>query len=82
MALEPIPVAARSKACVCCHSIGGIAGSNPADGMDVCLLWCVLSGRGLCDGPIVRPEDLFRLWCVWVRYQNLDSKETLAHYGW
>jgi hypothetical protein len=26
-------------------------------GMDVCLLWVfVLSGRGLCDGPIPRPE--------------------------
>jgi hypothetical protein len=26
-------------------------------GMDVCLLWelCVLSGRGLCDGPLTRP---------------------------
>jgi hypothetical protein len=25
---------------------------------------CVLSGRGLCDGPIPRPEESYRLWCV------------------
>jgi hypothetical protein len=24
----------------------------------------VLSGRGLCDGPISRPEESFRVWCV------------------
>jgi hypothetical protein len=24
----------------------------------------VLSGRGLCDGPITRPEEFYRLWCV------------------
>jgi hypothetical protein len=23
-----------------------------------------LSGRGLCDGPIPRPEESYRLWCV------------------
>jgi hypothetical protein len=33
--------------------------------MDVCLLWVfVLSGRGLCDGPIPRPEESYRLRCV------------------
>jgi len=34
---------ARVKAWVCGPSIAGIAGSNPAVGMDVCVLW-VLSG--------------------------------------
>jgi hypothetical protein len=24
----------------------------------------VLSGRGLCDGPIPRPEESYRLWCL------------------
>jgi hypothetical protein len=24
----------------------------------------VLSDRGLCDGPIPRPEESYRLWCV------------------
>jgi hypothetical protein len=32
--------------------------------MDVCLLCCVLSGRGLCDELITRPEESYRLWCV------------------
>jgi hypothetical protein len=30
--------------------------------MDVFLL-CVLSGRGLCDGLITRPEEFYRLCC-------------------
>ena len=35
---QPIPVAERYKAWVCGRSLAGIAGSNPAGGMDVCLL--------------------------------------------
>jgi hypothetical protein len=35
----PIPVAVRSKEWVCGRSLTGIVGSNPAWGMDVCLLW-------------------------------------------
>jgi hypothetical protein len=34
----PIPVGKRSKAWVCSCSPAGIVGSNPAGGMDVCLL--------------------------------------------
>jgi hypothetical protein len=33
-----LPVAARSKAWVCGRSVAGIVVSNPAGGMDVCLL--------------------------------------------
>jgi len=33
--------------------------------MGVCLFeCCVLSGRGLCDGLITRPEESYRGWCV------------------
>ena len=32
--------------------------------MDICCERCVLSGRGLCDGLITRPEKSYRLWCV------------------
>jgi len=41
-------------------------GSNPTGGIDVCLFWvsCVLSGRGLCDELITRPEESYRLCCV------------------
>jgi len=36
--LVQMPVAARSKALVCARSLAGVAGSNPAGGMDICLL--------------------------------------------
>jgi hypothetical protein len=32
--------------------------------MFVCCECCVLSGSGLCDGLITRPEDSYRLWRV------------------
>ena len=32
--------------------------------MSVCCDCCVLSGRGLCDELITRPEESYRLWCV------------------
>ena len=32
--------------------------------MSVCCECCVLSGRGICDGLITRPEESYRLWCV------------------
>jgi hypothetical protein len=32
--------------------------------MDVCLLCCVLSGRGLCDELITRTEESYRMWSV------------------
>ena len=37
--------------------------------MFVCCDCCVLSGRGLCDGLITRPEESYRLWHVvaWLR---------------
>jgi len=60
----PIPVAARSNAWVCGRSSAGIVGSNPAGAwMFVCCECCV-SGRGLCDKLITRPEESYRLWCV------------------
>ena len=36
----------------------------PGAWMYVCCECCVLSGRGLCDGLITRPEESYRLWCV------------------
>jgi hypothetical protein len=59
------PMAARSKAQVCVRLSAGIAGLNPTEGMNVCLLclYVVLScvGRGLCDGLITRPEESYRV---------------------
>jgi len=46
--------------------LAGIAGSNPAGNVDICLYeCCVFSGRGFCVGPINRPEESYRVWCVW-----------------
>ena len=36
----------------------------PGAWMSFCCGCCVLSGRGLCDGLITRPEESYRLWCV------------------
>ena len=46
----------RSGVWDCGRALAGIVGSNLAGGMDVCFKCCVLSGRGLCDGLITRPE--------------------------
>ena len=40
----------------------------PGAWMFVCCKCCVLSGRGLCDQLITRPEESYRLWCVVVCY--------------
>ena len=78
----PVPVAARSKALVCGRSPAEIMGSNPTGAwMFVCFECCVLSGRGLCDGLITRPEDAYRLWRVVVCDQeNLENEEAKALY--
>ena len=55
-------MAESSKARVCGRSPAEIARSNPAGGMDgLSVVSVVLSGRGLCDGPIPRPGESYRL---------------------
>jgi hypothetical protein len=41
---------------------------------------CVLSGRGFWVGLITRPEESYRVWCVWVWRWSLDTEKTLAKY--
>ena len=41
--------------------------------MFVCCECRVLSGRGLCDGLITRPEESYRLWCVVVCDQETSQ---------
>jgi len=44
--------------------------------MSVCCECCVLSGRGLCDELITRPEESYRLWYVVVcDLENLMNEE-------
>jgi hypothetical protein len=61
-----VPAAERFKACVCGRWFAGVAGSYTAGAwMFVSCECCVLSGRGLCDGPIFRQEESHRV-CVCV----------------
>ena len=53
----------------------------PVAWMSVCLESCVLSGRGLCVGLITRPEEIYRLWCVWMWSVSLDNEEALGGGG-
>ena len=47
--------------------------------MDVCCECYVLSGRGLCDELIIRPEEFYRLWCVVVCDQETSRKKWGGH---
>ena len=38
----------------------------------VCCECCVLSGTGLCDELITRPEESYRMWCVVVCYLEIS----------
>ena len=42
---------------------------------------CVLSGRGLCDGLITRPEESYRVWCVWESSRELNGEEAQTQLG-
>ena len=43
----------------------------PGTWISVCCECCVLSGRGLCDGLITRPEEFYRVWCIAVLETSL-----------
>ena len=45
--------------------------------MFVCCECCVLSGRGLCDGLITRPEEFYRMWRVVVCDQETSRMRRL-----
>ena len=51
---------------------------SPGAWMFVCCEGCVLSGRGLCDGLITRPEESYRLWSVIVC--DLETSRMCAPY--
>ena len=43
----------------------------------------MLSGRGLCDGLITRPEESYRLWCVVVcDLENPKNEEAMTRVAW
>ena len=50
--------------------------------ISVCCECCVLSGRGLCDELITRPEESYQVWCVVVcDLEILVNEEAMAHWG-
>jgi len=49
--------------------------------MFFCCECCVLSGRNLCDGLIIRPRESYRLWRVLVCDQETSNEEVKARYG-
>jgi len=53
----------------------------PGTWMFVSCECCMLSDRGLCIGMITRPEESYRVWCVWVWSWSLENEEALAHWG-
>ena len=54
----------------------------PGAWMFVCCECCVLSGRGLCDELITRPEESYRLWCVIeCDLENLKNEEAMTRVG-
>ena len=82
MGLLTIPVAERYKARVCGPSLAGIAGLNPAGAwLFVCCKCCVLSGRGLCDWLITRPEESYRLWRHYVWFRTINNEAALVPVG-
>jgi hypothetical protein len=50
--------------------------------MFVCCECCELSGRGLCDGLITRPEEFYRPWCVVVCDQETSKTRRLKPATW
>jgi len=50
--------------------------------MFVCCECCLLSGRGLSDELITRPEESYRLWCVVMcNLGNLKNEEAMTRVG-
>ena len=54
----------------------------PGSWMSVSRGCCVLSGRGLCDGPVLLPEGVLpTVVCHRVKYRNLTIKAALTRVG-
>ena len=71
----PAPVAARSAVS---RLLRFWVRFPPGAWMFLCCRYCVLSGRGLCDGLITPPEESYRLCCVVV----CDQKTSWMRRPW
>ena len=73
---------------VACKSLVAVARFLPCRSKDlsapryVCLfLMLCVKKKFPCVGLINRPEESYRLWCVWVWSRSLDNDKVLAHWG-
>jgi hypothetical protein len=57
-------VVARSNRFAAARLLGLWVRIPPGTWLFVCCECCVLSGRGLCEELITRPEESYRMWCV------------------
>ena len=78
-----ISVIARSKAMICDCLLSGVAGSNPAGGMGVCVLWvlCVVRWRSLRWADPLSRGALPTVVCHCVWSTNLEQEAALARVG-
>jgi hypothetical protein len=75
-------VATRSKAWSAAARLLGLRVRNPRWAwLSVSCECSLLSGRGLCDVAMTRPEESYRVWCAWVWSWSIDNEEALAHWG-
>ena len=49
--------------------------------MFVCCECCVLSGRGLCDEMITRPEESYQMWCAVESDLDLKNEGAMTRIG-
>ena len=74
------PVAARSRS-TAARLLRSWVRIPPGAWVFFCCECCVLSGRGLCDGLITRPEESYRLWRVVVCDQETSYARRLPARG-
>ena len=63
-----------SKASVCSRSNAGVAGSNPAEGMDVRFVCVCCVGSGHCDGLITHSEESYWVSLIMYDLRNLEKE--------
>jgi hypothetical protein len=79
---DPVPVAARSRrSSAAAPLLRSWVRIPPRAWMFVCGECYVLSGRGLCDEPITRPEESYRLWGVVVCDQETSKMRSWPALG-
>ena len=72
------PVAERSMARVCSRSTAGISSSKLAEAWVFGCRCLLSSGRCVFGGPIIHPEESYRLWCLIM----CDLKTSVVSKSW